>query len=222
VTAAPDKQGPLLEALATSNPELSACVGVLLEGEDWKEQYRASRRIAKMKPAEGNPAVPVLTWHLDRVTTANPQGVPVPRSWREKLATADINALVTVAPDEWTTAGVLCPLCAYRLGEHDEPDPSDVIDPGAGIRRAALRACRKVGKAHSKHRRLLLSGLVRLLLHKSPLAASSYPQALATLGEFGADARATLPILRKLTASKDQAVRKAARDAVKAIEGASK
>jgi HEAT repeat protein len=204
-----------LEALEKVHPELYKRVVVLLVDANPHNHTQASGALRGMgKDAEA--ATPVLLAHL-RLHSGPPRpnqdtifGLKYPYA---DSARADIGALAKLAPTDPEVIKLL-----MDLSEHL---PANNPFYGGQVQLSAVEALREIGKNYPEQRKRIVPALIAAAGEEDRRRGFGAQQSLAAiraLGDFGPDARAAVPALKKLKLHPEDAIRQAASSALEKIE----
>jgi HEAT repeat protein len=189
-----------LEALDKVQPALVQPITTLLV--DPRNSYQAAQQIAAMGES-ANPSVPVLIWHARQDVTNN--------------AAVDIRALARIGPKDPEAVRAIIGYGQAAVGRHE--------DSRKGSKTAALTALGELSENRGTLRQEIVMCLVKVLPQceteyefadfylGSPLIA-----AIKSIGEYGTDAKAAVPLLKNLKLHKQIDVRQAATTALDKID----
>jgi len=195
-----------LEALEKVDPALYKQVVLLVVDENVYNHVQASNALSVMG-VEGAAAVPVLLAHAKKVYSVEYDFPHV------EVLIADIAALAKLGPGEPEVVELFKELTKFqkdRFGRYR----------GWQVRTVAISALVATGKAQPDRRKELVPVLVAATESTDSRQQDETTSiaAIKALGEFGADAKAAIPALKKLKFSSSMPVREAARAALDKIE----
>jgi hypothetical protein len=202
-----DVRTAALAALETVAPHLYEQAAALALDKEPRNQAAAARALAAMG-RRASPASPLVLAHA-RKLLALPPAAPGSFDYRvEPPLAADIACLAVLAPEDSTARAVMA-RCLRHI-------------PGYEVRPAAVAALRDVSKAHPSARNEVVAELLKAVdarLYGKPDVRTSV-LAIKALADFGPDARAAIPALKKMKVSPTAEVRAAAAEAFRRIDRA--